>query len=120
MGVENLLPVHLAGKDGDTARVAAGRLEATVARDGAAGDTASSLLAVRAHAVRLVDAPEPGAVAARITFATNRGASALYEVTTDDSQILQASEDRRGGALRPVGARVGVRLRQESCCLVKA
>ena len=74
---------------------------------------------MRADAVELLGAPGDGAVGARIAFSTNRGASALYEVVTDDGQTLQASEDRRGAPLRPVGGRVAVRLRDGACCLVK-
>ncbi len=117
MGVENLLPVALGSRDGATVRASAGKLEATVSLPREAGP---SLLAVRADAVQLQDAAQSGAVSARISFATNRGPSALYEVTTDDGQTLQASEERRGAALRAVGTKVGVRLRDESCCLVKA
>jgi ABC-type Fe3+/spermidine/putrescine transport system ATPase subunit len=104
MGVENLLPP-------------AGPLQATVALPASDG---AALLAVRADAVELLDAGAAGTVGASIAFATNRGATALYEVTTDDGQTVQASEDRRGGALRAVGARVGARLRRGACCLVKA
>jgi ABC-type Fe3+/spermidine/putrescine transport system ATPase subunit len=118
MGVENLLPVRLGARDGDRTRVTSGSLEALVRPRDIAASTNSAILAVRADAVQITSAEEPGSVAGRIAFATNRGSSALYEVTTDDGQNLQASEDRRGSTLRPLGARVGVRLRGEACCLV--
>jgi len=121
MGVENLLPVRLGVRDGEMIRAVTGRLETSVAARGAiAGGGSSCMLAVRADAVRLGDVNAAGAVGARIVFATNRGASALYELTTDDGQTLRASEDRRGGDLRATGAQVGVSLVGAACCLVKA
>ena len=120
MGVENLLPVQLGARDRDSIRAVAGRLETSVAARGAPADAASCMLAVRADSVRLGDANAAGSVGARIVFATNRGASALYELTTDDGQTLRASEDRRGGDLRATGAQVGVSLVGAACCLVKA
>ena len=41
------------------------------------------------------------------------------ELATDDGQILQASEERRGGRLRPAGMRVGVSLMGDACVLVR-
>jgi ABC-type Fe3+/spermidine/putrescine transport system ATPase subunit len=120
MGVENLLPVRLGARDGDTVRVVAGRLETSVAARVPLGDASSYRLAARADAVRLGDINAAGSVGARIVFATNRGASALYELSMDDGQTLRASEDRRGGELRATGAPVGVSLMGAACCLVKA
>jgi hypothetical protein len=51
-------------------------------------------------------------------FASNRGASALYELRLADGLVLQAAEDRHGRGLRPPGSRVGLRLRGEACALV--
>jgi ABC-type Fe3+/spermidine/putrescine transport system ATPase subunit len=117
MGVENLLRVESRGRDGASLRVAIGALATSVAAPSSEG--ASLMLAVRADAVRL-DAPDaPGTVGARIVFASHRGASALYEVATDDGQILQAAEGRRGQSLRPPGTRVGVALSGEACTIVR-
>lgn len=120
MGVENLLSVSLGARHDGKGRVQAGRLEALVTQRNFPAGGNSTLLAVRADAVQITAAEEINAVGARITFATNRGASALYEVITEDGQTLLASEDRHGGTLRSIGARVGIRLRGDACCLVTA
>ena len=120
MGVENLLTAKLVGRDGDRLRVAVGALEATVAPPVAPIYQGPLTLAARADAVRIGAVDVPGAVGARIAFASNRGASALYELATDDGQVLQAAEERRGGALRAPGTRVGITLAGESCSIVKA
>jgi ABC-type Fe3+/spermidine/putrescine transport system ATPase subunit len=120
MGVENLLAAKLVGRDGDRLRVAVGALEATVAVPATPPETGPLTLAARADAVRIGAADLAGAVGARIAFASNRGASALYELATDDGQLLQAAEERRGGALRAPGTRVGVTLDGASCSIVRA
>jgi len=100
--------------------VSVGALEATVALPQGPLDEGSLILAARADAVRMGAADLPGAVGARIAFASNRGASALYELATDDGQVLQAAEERRGGALRAPSTRVGVTLAGASCSIVRA
>ncbi|CAN5899027.1 ABC transporter ATP-binding protein [soil metagenome] len=120
MGVENLLNAKLVGRDGDRLRLSVGAIEATVARPATLLDAAPLILAARADAVRIGEADLPGTAGARIAFASNRGASALYELATDDGQVLRAAEERRGGALRPLGMRVGVTLAADACSIVRA
>ncbi len=120
MGVENLLAAKIVGRDGAALRVSAGALETTIAARLPSSETGTLTLAARADAVRIGAADLPGTVGARIAFASNRGASALYELATDDGQVLQAAEERRGGSLRLPGTRVGVSLAGEACCLVRA
>ena len=117
MGVENLLKIKVDGQDGAKVRVSAGALTATVTTSTLPASEAT--LAARADAVRISETDAPGAIAGRIVFASNRGASALYELATDDGQTLQASEERRGSRLRPAGMRVGVSLLGDACVLVR-
>jgi len=117
MGVENLLKIKVDGQDGAKVRVSTGALTATVTTSTPLAGEAT--LAARADAVLISEPDAPGTVAARIVFASNRGASALYELATDDGQTLQASEERRSGRLRPAGMRVGVSLMGEACVLVR-
>ena len=116
MGVENLLQARIEGRDGATVHVSVGALKATVTA--IATTTGALSLAARANAVVIGEPDQAGMVGARIVFASNRGASALYELATDDGQVLQASEERRGGRLRPAGMRVGVSLLGHACVLV--
>jgi ABC-type Fe3+/spermidine/putrescine transport system ATPase subunit len=117
MGVENLLKASVRGRDGAKVSVSVGALATTVA---ASATTAGEMtLAARADAVVISEPDQPGMVGARIAFASNRGASALYELATDDGQVLYASEERRGGRLRPVDMRVGVALLGDACVLVR-
>jgi ABC-type Fe3+/spermidine/putrescine transport system ATPase subunit len=120
MGVENLLAAKRVGRDGDRLRVSVGALEALVALPAAPLDAAEFILAARADAVRIGAADLPGKVGARVVFASNRGATALYELATDDGQVLQAAEERRGGALRAPGTRVSVTLADDTCSIVRA
>ena len=100
-------------------RLSAGQLEVAVERPPFALDTGPVTLAVRADAVRLTPAGQSGTADAHIAFASNRGASALYEITTNDGQSLQAAEERRGAALRLVGSNVGVALLADACTIVR-
>lgn len=121
MGVENLLPVQLGHKKGDEVHIMAGPLTASVPAPMIGLTEAGSFqLAARADAVRLADPTGPHSVGAQIVFASNRGASALYELKTDDGLILKASEERKGSALRTIGSRVGVALIGRACSLVRA
>ena len=119
MGVENLLTVRVAGKEGKKVRVSVGPLSATVDAPETPVGSGSLTLAARADAVVIGEPDQPGMVSARIAFASNRGASALYELLTDDGQVLQAAEERRGGRLRAPGTRVGVGLRGDACTIVR-
>lgn len=119
MGVENLLTARFEGREGERARVSVGALHASVAMPAAAICSGSVTLAARANAVTIGDADQPGVVGARITFGSNRGASALYELSTDDGHVLQATEERWGNPLRQPGTRVGLRLRGEACTIVR-
>lgn len=119
MGVENLLTARLEGRDGDKLRVSVGALQVSVAASVLPVGSGPLTLAARADAVRIGDLDRPRAVGARIAFASNRGASALYELVTDDGLILQATEERRGGALRAPGTPVGVMLMGEACVIVR-
>ena len=119
MGVENLLAARVAGKDGTRLRVSAGSLAATVDAPATSDGSGTVTLAVRADAVAIGEPGQPGMVGARIAFASNRGASALYELATDDGQVLQAAEERRGGRLRTPGTVVGVALRGDACTIVR-
>jgi ABC-type Fe3+/spermidine/putrescine transport system ATPase subunit len=120
MGVENLLEARLEGHDGNRLRVSVGAFQVSVAAPAAPVGSGPLTLAARADAIRLGEPDRPGAVGARIAFASNRGASALYELATDDGQVLQAAEERRGGALRTPGTRVGVVLTGNACSIVKS
>jgi ABC-type Fe3+/spermidine/putrescine transport system ATPase subunit len=119
MGVENLLRVHVVGSTDGSVRVRAGALEASVPAPSGPIDSASPTLAVRATSVLIRSAAEPAAIGAEIIFASNRGASALYELRLDNGLMLQAAEDRQGGGLRSPGSRVGLLLRGEACALVR-
>ena len=119
MGVENLLKMSLQGRDGEGVRISVGALVATVAAPSTTAGSGPFALAVRADAVAIGEADRPGMVGARIVFASSRGVSALYELETDDGQVLQAVEVRRGGRLRPSGTRVGVALVGDACTIVR-
>jgi ABC-type Fe3+/spermidine/putrescine transport system ATPase subunit len=120
MGVENLLPARIGHTANGEVQVSVGSLTAAVpAPNAGTVDGSSFQLAARADAVRLVEPADSTAVGARITFASNRGASALYELRTDDGLILKASEERRGGTLRAIGSRIGIVLAGGACSLVK-
>jgi ABC-type Fe3+/spermidine/putrescine transport system ATPase subunit len=119
MGVENLLDVQAIEHAGDSFRVRAGALEVLVASPSAPINGAASVLAVRATNVLIRGAGEPGTVGGEVVFASNRGASALYELRLDGGLVLRAAEDRQGAALRSPGSRVGILLRGEACALVK-
>jgi putative spermidine/putrescine transport system ATP-binding protein len=88
MGVENLLTVRVAGKERKKVRVSVGPLSATVDAPATPDGSGSLTLAARADAVAIGEPDQPGMVSARIAFANNRGASTLYELLTDDSQVL--------------------------------
>jgi ABC-type Fe3+/spermidine/putrescine transport system ATPase subunit len=118
MGVENLVPVQIEGRDRGMVRVRGGALKVSVP-DSSTAPASSSTLAVRATSVLITGDQEPDTVGAEIAFASNRGAAALYELRLDDGQVLQAAEDRRGRPLRSIGTRVGVRVRGEACALVR-
>ena len=118
MGVENLLQARIQGRDGSTARVAVGGLAASVPTPVRPIATDTVTLAVRAEAVRLGAADEAGLAGARVAFASNRGAAALYELATDDGQVLQCAEPRSGRGLRAIGSRVGVSLIGDACTIV--
>jgi ABC-type Fe3+/spermidine/putrescine transport system ATPase subunit len=121
MGVENLLPVNVGHTANGQVQLSVGPLTTSVSAPTTGIDSNSSFqLAARADAVRLANPTNPDAVGAQITFASNRGASALYEIKTDDGLILKASEERRGGSLRDIGSRVGIVLVGSACSLVRA
>jgi ABC-type Fe3+/spermidine/putrescine transport system ATPase subunit len=120
MGVENLLAARLEDRDGDKLRVSVGALQASVAAPATPIGSGPLTLAARADAVVIGEPDRPGMVGARIAFASNRGASALYELATDDGRVLHAAEERRGGRLRPPGTRVGVSLMGDACAIVRS
>jgi ABC-type Fe3+/spermidine/putrescine transport system ATPase subunit len=111
LGVENLIPARVEQAASGMAEYRAGALAVTApAENGlAAGDAVT--LAVRADAVTLGDPPDaPGTAAARVVFATNRGAAMLYELALEDGLIVQATEPRRGEPAREPGSLVRLRL----------
>jgi ABC-type Fe3+/spermidine/putrescine transport system ATPase subunit len=119
MGVENLLKARLEGRDPGLLRVSLGGLAATVAAPANPVGSGPLTLAVRAEAVRIGEPDQPGLAGARVLFASNRGAAALYELETEDGQVLQGAEQRRGIGLRAIGSRVGVALIGEACTVVQ-
>jgi ABC-type Fe3+/spermidine/putrescine transport system ATPase subunit len=120
MGVENLLRVRVIGRENGSVRVRGGALEASVPAPSDPGDGTASILAVRATNVLIRNVGEIDTVGAQIVFASNRGASALYELRLDDGLLVQAAEDRQGATLRAVGSRVGIVLRGAACALVRS
>jgi len=119
MGVENLLPVGLEGRDGTRLRIALGALSATVDAPAHPIAGARLTLAVRAEAVRLAEPGVPGHADARIRFASNRGSAALYELETDDGHVLQAAEPRQSRDLRQIGTKISVMLLGDACTIVR-
>jgi ABC-type Fe3+/spermidine/putrescine transport system ATPase subunit len=119
MGVENILPCEILDRSGPHARIVVGDLEATVPTTASAQISDKASLAVRAEAIRLTATTESGSIGARIVFASNRGASALYELETDSGMILHSAEQRDGRTLRQIGSRVGVALVGDACSIVR-
>jgi ABC-type Fe3+/spermidine/putrescine transport system ATPase subunit len=121
MGVENLLQARVERRDGGSLLLSVGRLSATVAAP-AVVESEQVTLAVRADGVLIGEPDQPGMVGARVVFASNRGASALYEIAVDgavEGAVVQAAEQRRGTGLRPAGARIGVALVGKACTVVR-
>jgi putative spermidine/putrescine transport system ATP-binding protein len=120
VGVENLLAGRVERVAGTTLDVRAGGVVVRGVPGPAlrAGDAV--IIAVRADAVVIEDAPagEDG-LAARVTYATNRGGAILYELALADGQVLRAAEARRGDGVRAPGTLVGARLPPTRCTVIR-
>ncbi|MFO1160499.1 MAG: ABC transporter ATP-binding protein [Reyranellaceae bacterium] len=122
MGVENLLRARVAGRDGETLRLSIGNLGVTGVASPQGQPATDVTLAVRADGVLIDEPGRPGTIEARIAFASNRGAAALYELVVeggDGALTLQAAEQRRGLDLRAPGTLVGIALAGRACTIVR-
>ena len=120
VGVENLLPGRIERVAGPTVDVRAGALavRGVPAAGLAAGEPA--ILAVRAEAIALEDAAGPAdARSARVTYATYRGGTVLYELALADGQVLRAAETRRDAGARAPGALVRVHIPAARCTVIR-
>jgi putative spermidine/putrescine transport system ATP-binding protein len=120
VGVENLIVGRIERVAGPTVDVRAGAMAVPAMPASGLQAGEGAIIAVRADAVVIEDAPvRDGGLAARVTYATNRGGAILYELALADGQILRAAEARRGEGVRAPGTLVGVRVPPARCTLIR-